>query len=395
MQDTKTPRGYPIPDPANDISVDFPRIASALGLVDNDIANLLSSVSQRALSDHQHLISEIEGLSDVLANLANSSGNHTHALGDLSDVDVTSAQTNMVLAFIGGVWTAAVMNAANLAVSQGGGITANNVQDALVHLHSSKATQADIDNTLAGVIGAAPTTLDTLNELAAALGDDPNFATTVASQIAAVSASASAKLARTGGTLTGNVRFNDNVKANFGNSDDFRVFHNGSHAYLDNYTGNIYLRNRVHAAEFHFQGEDSGGTLRTIVTLQDGYYLRAYCSGVERLRTTTAGVTVYGDMNSTSDKRLKEDFQPIENALDKLLQLNGLTFMRKGHDKRSIGLIAQEVEAQFPEAVSEDQDGNKLLAIANLMGPVVEAIRELNEVIEAQGAEIKALQAAN
>ena len=40
-----------------------------------------------------------------------------------------------------------------------------------------------VDNKVSGLIDSAPETLDTLNELAAALGDDPNFATTVATNI--------------------------------------------------------------------------------------------------------------------------------------------------------------------------------------------------------------------
>lgn len=45
------------------------------------------------------------------------------------------------------------------------------------------ATETYVDNKVAGLVDSAPATLDTLNELAAALGDDPNFATTVATQI--------------------------------------------------------------------------------------------------------------------------------------------------------------------------------------------------------------------
>ena len=45
-------------------------------------------------------------------------------------------------------------------------------------------TQSDIDASIAALIDSAPTTLDTLNELAAALGDDPNFATSIANSIA-------------------------------------------------------------------------------------------------------------------------------------------------------------------------------------------------------------------
>lgn len=45
------------------------------------------------------------------------------------------------------------------------------------------ATETYVDNKVAGIVDSAPSTLDTLNELAAALGDDPNFATTIATQI--------------------------------------------------------------------------------------------------------------------------------------------------------------------------------------------------------------------
>lgn len=45
------------------------------------------------------------------------------------------------------------------------------------------ATETYVNNKVAGIVNSAPETLDTLNELAAALGNDPNFATTVATQI--------------------------------------------------------------------------------------------------------------------------------------------------------------------------------------------------------------------
>lgn len=45
------------------------------------------------------------------------------------------------------------------------------------------ATETYVDNKVAGLVDSAPAALDTLNELAAALGDDPNFATTIATQI--------------------------------------------------------------------------------------------------------------------------------------------------------------------------------------------------------------------
>lgn len=52
------------------------------------------------------------------------------------------------------------------------------------HTHGKYATAVDVDNAIAGLVNSAPSTLDTLNELAAALGNDANFATTVTNQIA-------------------------------------------------------------------------------------------------------------------------------------------------------------------------------------------------------------------
>lgn len=63
---------------------------------------------------------------------------------------------------------------------------------------NSYATESFVSTAVANLVDAAPTTLDTLNELAAALGDDPNFATTVTNSIAT-------KLPLAGGTLTGNL----------------------------------------------------------------------------------------------------------------------------------------------------------------------------------------------
>jgi len=57
--------------------------------------------------------------------------------------------------------------------------------------------------TVEGLVDSAPTTLDTLNELAAALGDDPNFATTTANNIAT-------KLPLAGGTMSGDINGNGN-----------------------------------------------------------------------------------------------------------------------------------------------------------------------------------------
>jgi hypothetical protein len=72
------------------------------------------------------------------------------------------------------------------------------------HSTQSYATQAYVGTAISNLVDSSPATLNTLNELAAALGDDPNFATTVTNSIAT-------KLPLTGGTLTGVLTTDDIV----------------------------------------------------------------------------------------------------------------------------------------------------------------------------------------
>ena len=74
-----------------------------------------------------------------------------------------------------------------LVVDSNGDITAiaiDNYLDSYV-TNNSIATESYVTTAISNLVDSAPTTLDTLNELAAALGDDPNFATTVTNSLAA------------------------------------------------------------------------------------------------------------------------------------------------------------------------------------------------------------------
>ncbi len=69
--------------------------------------------------------------------------------------------------------------------------------------NSDAATKSYVDTQVANLVDSAPGTLDTLNELAAALGDDPNYATTITNALAA-------KLSLSGGTMTGVIAMGTN-----------------------------------------------------------------------------------------------------------------------------------------------------------------------------------------
>jgi len=71
------------------------------------------------------------------------------------------------------------------------------------------ATKTYVDTSVSNLIDSAPGALDTLNELAAALGDDPNFATTVTNAIAE-------KVAKSGDTMTGNLAMSGSLVTGLG-----------------------------------------------------------------------------------------------------------------------------------------------------------------------------------
>jgi len=89
----------------------------------------------------------------------------------------------------------------------------------------------------------------------------------------------------------------------------------------------------------------------------------------------TYNVTAY------SDEKLKKNLEVIPNALEKVQTLTGYTFDRKDIEGRQTGLIAQDVQKILPEAVVE-HEGTLSLAYGNLVGLLVEAIKELKQEVE-------------
>ena len=86
------------------------------------------------------------------------------------------------------------------------------------------------------------------------------------------------------------------------------------------------------------------------------------------------------DFNATSDINLKKDIEVITDATDLIKQLNGVRFAWKANDRKSLGVIAQEVEELFPELISERTDtGTKSVNYNGLVGVLIEAVKELSE----------------
>jgi len=77
-----------------------------------------------------------------------------------------------------------------------------------------------------------------------------------------------------------------------------------------------------------------------------------------------------------SDRRWKTNIKPIDNALDKLNQINGVYFNWKNTGKRSIGFIAQDVQKVLPEIVNKDSNGYLSLDYSKVTALLVNAVKE-------------------
>jgi len=112
-----------------------------------------------------------------------------------------------------------------------------------------------------------------------------------------------------------------------------------------------------------FKGNDGGSTI-TALTLD---------------MSAAGAATFNNDVTAFSDERLKDNIETIDNALDKVTDMRGVTFDRDG--RRGTGVIAQEMQKVMPEVV-HDEGEYMSVAYGNLVGVLIEAIKELKAEIE-------------
>ena len=102
--------------------------------------------------------------------------------------------------------------------------------------------------------------------------------------------------------------------------------------------------------------------------------------------SAAGAATFNNDVTAFSDARLKENVETIDNALDKVCAMRGVTFDRidSTESGRQMGVIAQEIQDIVPEVVKVNGDEDKTLSVSygNMVGVLIEAIKELKEEIK-------------
>ncbi len=103
-----------------------------------------------------------------------------------------------------------------------------------------------------------------------------------------------------------------------------------------------------------------------------------------------------GFLYNSSDRTLKTNIEPLalEDTLNKVLDLQGVSFDWKKDGTHAVGLIAQDVEKVYPELVATDKaTGLKSVAYGNLVAPLIEAVKAQQKEIDELKAEVAALKA--
>ena len=106
-------------------------------------------------------------------------------------------------------------------------------------------------------------------------------------------------------------------------------------------------------------------------------------SGISTSKLTynpSTGTLTAVDLNATSDINLKENIHTVENALETVNSLRGVSFDWKENGKSSYGVIAQELEEVLPELVKQGEI--KSVNYNGIIGVLIEAIKELKKEIE-------------
>lgn len=205
------------------------------------------------------------------------------------------------------------------------------------------------------------------------------------------------------------VNLTGNLNESFAGGLELNDGSGGNRIRLDAATGNISINrfsNNQSAINIFDNGSGGGGIAIQNASDQNKLFYEA-SAGTLDLKEDTGSTTISlngnnGDISAqgqifgntiassdgtiqTSDRRLKKNILDLDNTLSKTLQLRGVSYQWKDEYKsqrNQIGVIAQEVEAIYPEFVHTDENGMKAVNYAQMTAVLIEAIKELNAKVE-------------
>ena len=203
-------------------------------------------------------------------------------------------------------------------------------------------------------------------------------------------------------TFNKNILFADNGKVLMGNGIDLALFSDGTHGLVQTQNGNFSVdcANTIilDADDGEIQFKDAGTEVGIINMASSNFAFESKVSDKDilfkgndggsdvtalTLDMSDAGAATFNNnVTAFSDERLKDNIETLEDGLDKVEQLRGVTYTRDGRE--NIGVIAQEVEKILPEIVltADDEMGTKSVDYSRITAVLIEAIKELSERVK-------------
>lgn len=153
---------------------------------------------------------------------------------------------------------------------------------------------------------------------------------------------------------------------------------------IEHKSGSVnFFDNQEIVITFSIRGEkgdkgDSGDALEPLTDLT----IRSLGVGVQASGTQGHILATDIDIVNTSDIQLKENFEILNDPIEKLNQINGYLFHwknRKIHSPyKDIGVIAQEIEKQFPQLIKTNRNGFKAVYYYKLIPLLIESVKYIN-----------------
>tara|TARA_R110000772_G_scaffold228087_1_gene338857 strand:+ start:122 stop:1120 length:999 start_codon:yes stop_codon:yes gene_type:complete len=141
-------------------------------------------------------------------------------------------------------------------------------------------------------------------------------------------------------------------------------------AKISNSSSDFIINTQVDDKDFIIKGQDATSEI-TALTID---------------MSAAGAATFNNDVTAFSDKRLKTDIEPIENALEKVMQMQGVYYKRNDVEdaRKQVGVLAQDMEAVLPEVVltADDDMQTKSVDYGKICSVLIEAIKELKNEIE-------------
>ena len=137
--------------------------------------------------------------------------------------------------------------------------------------------------------------------------------------------------------------------------------------------------NSTNSNSYKIEFRDAGAGRSRIGASSSHTFVVANTSNSNMFVVDTSGnITATGDVTANSDIAFKSDIETLDG--NKVFDMRGVSFMKDG--RRGSGVVAQEIEKIAPELVHVGPDGKKSVAYGNLVGYLIEAVKDLQKELQ-------------